>query len=76
MSGAHDIELDATDWKLLEALQANARASFTILGRLIGLSRPAVAERVRRLEEAGVITGYRVALDPTRSEPLRATVRP
>jgi Lrp/AsnC family leucine-responsive transcriptional regulator len=76
MSGTHDIELDATDWKLLGALQANARASFTTLGRLVGLSRPAVAERVRRLEEAGVITGYRVALDPTKvGLPITAYVR-
>ncbi len=60
------MELDATDWKILEALQANARASFTTLGQAVGLSRPAVAERVRRLEDAGVITGYRATVDPAK----------
>ena len=68
--------LDATDWKLLEALQANARESFTLLGKRVGLSRPAVAERIRRLEDAGVITGYRVALDPVKlGLPITAFIR-
>ena len=57
------IELDAIAWKILENLQHNARMSFAELGRKVGLSTPAVAERVRRLEEAGVITGYYAALD-------------
>ena len=50
--------------KLLEELQKNARASFADLGRVIGLSASATAERVRRLEDAGVIRGYRADLDP------------
>ena len=58
--------LDETDWQLIEALQANARQSFTALGNAVGLSRPAVAERVRRLEDLGVITGYRAVIDPAR----------
>ena len=57
------IELDAIAWKILEALQHNARLSFAELGRKVGLSTPAVAERVHRLEEAGVITGYHASLD-------------
>lgn len=57
------IELDAIAWKILEALQHNARLSFAELSRMIGLSTPAVAERVHRLEEAGVITGYHASLD-------------
>jgi len=57
------IDLDAIAWKILEALQQNARVSFAELGRMIGLSTPAVAERVHRLEEAGVITGYHVGLN-------------
>ena len=52
------IQLDAIAWKILEALQRNARLTFAELGRKVGLSTPAAAERVRRLEEAGVITGY------------------
>ena len=57
------VELDAIGWKILEGLQQNARQSFAELGRKIGLSTPAVAERVHRLEEAGVITGYHAHLD-------------
>jgi Lrp/AsnC family transcriptional regulator, leucine-responsive regulatory protein len=59
-------ELDQISWKLLEALQQNARLSYAELGRKVGLSTPAVAERVHRLEEAGVITGYHATLDPAK----------
>lgn len=51
-------ELDAYDRKILALLQDNARLSFSELGRRIHLTSPAVAERVRRLEQAGVIDGY------------------
>jgi Lrp/AsnC family leucine-responsive transcriptional regulator len=61
-----NLALDDTDWHLIEALQADARQSFTALGQSVGLSRPAVAERVRRLEDLGVITGYRAVIDPAR----------
>jgi Lrp/AsnC family transcriptional regulator, leucine-responsive regulatory protein len=54
--------LDPVGWRILAALQESARLSFTELGRRVGLTGPAVAERVRRLEEAGVIRGYRVEL--------------
>jgi Lrp/AsnC family leucine-responsive transcriptional regulator len=70
------VELDAISWKILEALQHNARLSFAELGRKIGLSTPAIAERVRRLEEAGVITGYHAALDMAKlGVPIRVLVR-
>jgi len=70
------IDLDALAWKILEALQQNARISFAELGRKIGLSTPAVAERVHRLEEAGVITGYHASLDSTKlGIPIRVLVR-
>jgi Lrp/AsnC family leucine-responsive transcriptional regulator len=55
--------LDDTGWRVLAALQADARLSFSELGRRVGLSPPAAAERVRRLEDAGIITGYRVEVD-------------
>jgi Lrp/AsnC family leucine-responsive transcriptional regulator len=57
---AFEIEkmLDETGWRLLEALQENARLSYSELGQRVNLSAPAVAERMRRLEEAGIITGY------------------
>lgn len=56
-------KVDDIDWKLLYELQRNARLSYSELGRRVGLTSPAVAERVHRLEEAGVITGYRVDLN-------------
>ncbi|WP_394361371.1 Lrp/AsnC family transcriptional regulator [Amycolatopsis sp. SB7-3] len=59
--------LDDLDWRLLETLQADGRLSFKELGRRVNLSAPAVAERVRRLEEAGVITGYRAQVDAHRA---------
>ena len=58
--------LDGKDWQLLEALQRDARLGFAELGRLVRLSAPAVAERVRRLEDAGVISGYRATVNPRR----------
>jgi Lrp/AsnC family transcriptional regulator, leucine-responsive regulatory protein len=61
------MNLDDRDWDVMAALQADARLSFNALGRRVGLSQPAVAERVRRLEEAGVITGYHATIDRERS---------
>jgi Lrp/AsnC family leucine-responsive transcriptional regulator len=58
--------VDRTDWQLLEALQADGRASYADLARVVSMSPSAVAERVRRLEEAGVIAGYRATIDPVR----------
>jgi len=70
------VELDSIAWKILEELQRSARQSFAELGRKIGLSTPAVAERVHRLEEAGVITGYHAALDFAKlGLPIRVLVR-
>lgn len=60
--------MDAVDRQLLGALRANARASWAELGRQIGLSGPSVQERVRRLEERGVIAGYRTVLSPSEVE--------
>jgi Lrp/AsnC family transcriptional regulator, leucine-responsive regulatory protein len=56
--------MDAVDRQLLDALRTNARASWAELGRRIGLSGPSVQERVRRLEERAVITGYRAVVAP------------
>ncbi len=72
----NNVELDPIAWKILESLQQNARLSFAELGRKVGLSTPAVAERIHRLEEAGVITGYHAALDMTKlGVPIRVLVR-
>ena len=56
--------LDVINRQLLDELQADARLSNAELGRRIGLSSPAVAERIRRLEQDGVIRGYRAEIDP------------
>ncbi len=56
--------LDETGWELLCALQENARSSYADLGRRVGLTPPAVADRIRRLELAGIITGYHAAVNP------------
>src|SRR6266550_8489729 len=57
------VTLDSTDWALLAELQRNARASVTQLAQAVSMSASAVTERVRRLEQAGVIRGYRAELD-------------
>jgi Lrp/AsnC family leucine-responsive transcriptional regulator len=56
--------LDPVDLRLLDALHRDGRASYAELGRAVGLSPSAVADRVRRLEESGVITGYTCEIDP------------
>jgi Lrp/AsnC family leucine-responsive transcriptional regulator len=56
--------LDGTDRRILSELSADGRVSLAELGRRVSLSPPAVAERVGRLERAGVITGYHAAIDP------------
>ncbi len=59
------MNLDDIDWAILDELQADGRAGFRELGRRIGLSAPAAAARVRKLEDAGIITGYRAVIDET-----------
>jgi len=56
--------LDAIDRRLLAALRAHGRATYAELARLVGLSAPAVHERVAKLEAAGAVTGYHAAVDP------------
>ena len=56
--------VDATNLRLIEELQTDARLSLAELGRRVGLSAPAVAERLGRLEDDGTIAGYRAVVDP------------
>jgi Lrp/AsnC family leucine-responsive transcriptional regulator len=68
--------LDEVNVQLLGALRREPRLTMAELGRRVGLSSPAVTERIRRLEEAGVITGYRLDLDPAAlGLPLAAYIR-
>jgi Lrp/AsnC family leucine-responsive transcriptional regulator len=68
--------LDDIGWRILLELQTNARVSYSELGRRVGLTPPAVAERVRRMEEARIIVGYRAEVDLARvGLPLTAVIR-
>jgi Lrp/AsnC family leucine-responsive transcriptional regulator len=68
--------LDGLNRRILKELQRDPRLTMTELGRRVGLSSPAVTERVRRLEEASVIQGYRLDVDPTAlGLPIAAYVR-
>ena len=77
MRGARvDALLDETGWRIIDALQDDARLSFSELGRRVGLSAPAVTERVKRMEDAGLISGYRVELDLEKlGMPVSALIR-
>jgi Lrp/AsnC family transcriptional regulator, leucine-responsive regulatory protein len=68
--------IDDIDCAILLELQANARIPFAELGRRVGLSTPAVIERVHHLEEREVITGYRALVDPAKvGLPVRAFIK-
>lgn len=68
--------IDEIDWKILKELQINARISFAELGRRVGLTTPAVIERMRKMEDTGIITGYRVEIDPAKvGLPITAFIR-
>ena len=68
--------IDEIDWKILKELQINARTAYAELGRRVGLTTPAVIERIRKLEDAGIITGYRVEIDTAKvGLPITAFIR-
>ncbi len=59
----NQICLDKTDWCIIKALEENARSTFTEIGQTVGLTAPAVRERIRRMEENGLICGYRPVIN-------------
>ena len=68
--------MDIAGWHILEALQEDARLSYTELGQRVGLSAPAVAERVRRMEDAGIISGYHAEINRKKlGFPITAIIR-
>ena len=56
--------MDSTDYRIIEILQKNGRISMKDLGKAVNMTSPAVAERVRKLEENGVILGYKAIISP------------
>jgi Lrp/AsnC family leucine-responsive transcriptional regulator len=62
--GSNNSLLDPVNRSLLAVLHADPRISMSALGRKVGMSAPAVTERVQRMERAGIITGYRMDIDP------------
>ena len=58
------MKIDALNWNILNCLQENARMSNAEIGRRVGVSSPAVNERVKKMEDAGVITGYKTLISP------------
>jgi len=68
--------MDAINWKIVTNLQQDGRISFAELGKLVHLSAPAVAERVKKLEEAGIITGYKASVNLERlGYPIMAMIQ-
>lgn len=68
--------IDKISWNILRELQNDARLSYAELGRRVGLTTPAVIERVKRLEEAGIITGYRAEINTAKvGLPILAFIR-
>ena len=70
------MNIDAIDRNILKELQLDARTSYAELGRRVGLTTPAVIERVRKLEDAKIVIGYRAEIDPARvGLPITAFIR-
>ena len=72
------MNIDKLNWAILESLQDNARLSFSEIGRKVGLSSPAVAERVKKMEDAGIIKGYKTEVSYQKKLPkqLRSKKNP
>lgn len=56
--------MDSLNWKILNCLQTNARLSNAEIGRQVGISSPAVSERIKKMEDAGVILSYNTLVSP------------
>tara|TARA_B100000809_G_scaffold262735_1_gene314386 strand:+ start:16124 stop:16579 length:456 start_codon:yes stop_codon:yes gene_type:complete len=56
--------MDALNWNILKCLQKNARQSNAEIGRVVGISSPAVSERIKKMEDVGVINGYKTIVSP------------
>ncbi|OUR92203.1 ArsR family transcriptional regulator [Flavobacteriales bacterium 34_180_T64] len=56
------MSIDSLNWKILKCLQANARQSNAAIGRQVGISSPAVSERIKKMEDSGIIQGYHTSV--------------
>jgi len=56
--------MDSLNWKILKCLQENARQSNVAIGNKVGVSSPAVSERIKKMEDAGIIQGYKTSVSP------------
>ena len=62
------MHIDSLNWNILNLLQQNARISNAAIGRKVGISSPAVSERIKKMEDAGLILGYKTLVSPFRAE--------
>ena len=60
--------IDSLNWNILNLLQQNARISNAAIGRKVGISSPAVSERIKKMEDAGLILGYKTIVSPFSAE--------
>ena len=60
--------IDSLNWNILNLLQQNARISNAAIGRKVGISSPAVSERIKKMEDAGLILGYKTLVSPFSAE--------
>jgi len=60
------MHIDSLNWNILNLLQQNARISNAAIGRKVGISSPAVSERIKKMEDAGLILGYKTLVSPFR----------
>ncbi|MAP79688.1 MAG: ArsR family transcriptional regulator [Aequorivita sp.] len=58
------MSIDSLNWKILDCLQKNARQPNTSIGRQVGISSPAVSERIKKMEDSGIINGYYTVVSP------------
>ena len=62
------MHIDPLNWSILNLLQHNARISNAAIGREVGISSPAVSERIRKMEDAGLILGYKTLVSPFKAD--------
>ena len=60
--------VDSLNWNILNLLQQNARISNAAIGRKVGISSPAVSERIKKMEDAGLILGYKTIVSPFKAD--------